>query len=59
MNTSYLPARLHELYPLDIIPLEEIPQEGEEDFYVLDKIADRIIQRLEDVGLANFHSPLH
>ena len=49
MDTAKLPTRLHEFYPIDIFPMEGLPQDGEEDFYVLDKISDRIIQRLEDV----------
>jgi hypothetical protein len=55
MDTAKLPTHLHELYPLDSVPLEEIPVEGEEDFYTLNKIVDRIIQKLEDVGNF-FHS---
>jgi len=45
-----LPSRLHELYPLDL-PLKEIPQDGEEDFDVLN---------LDNVGgeiKLNFYSP--
>jgi hypothetical protein len=59
MNTAKLPTRLHALYPLDCVPLEEIPQDGEEDFYVLNQIADRIIQKLDNVGeiKLNFYSP--
>jgi hypothetical protein len=52
MDTAKLPARLHELYPLDYAPLDELPQDGEEDFYQLGKVADRIIQRLEQVRFA-------
>ena len=59
MDTAHLPARLHELYPLDLVPLEEVPQEGEEDFYVLNKVADRIIQKLEEVGGFSSHYFLH
>jgi len=50
MDTAKLPSRLHELYPLDLIPLEGIPQDGEEDFFILNKIADRIIRKLDNVG---------
>ena len=51
MDTACLPARLHELYPLCMVPLENtLPQEGEEDFIVLSEIADRIIQKLQSVS---------
>ena len=57
---SLLPARLHELYPLDLVPLDCIPLEGEEDFIVLNEVADRIIHKLDSVrGINfNFHSVL-
>jgi hypothetical protein len=57
MDTEKLPARLHELYPVDSVPLHEIPRDGEEDFYLLDRVADRILQKLNLVGIF-FYSPL-
>jgi hypothetical protein len=49
MDTARLPARLHELYPLDLVPIEGVPQGGEEDYIVLNEVADRIIRVLESV----------
>jgi hypothetical protein len=48
MDTANLPARLHEFYPLDSVPLD-LPQKGEEDFDALNKVSDRIINKLEQV----------
>lgn len=55
MDTAKLPTRLHELYPIDFLPMEGLPVDGEEDFYVLDKISDRIIKKLDDVGVFVTH----
>jgi hypothetical protein len=50
-----LPARLHELYPLELVNLEGfIPQDGEEDLNLLNEVADRIVQRLGSVGFNIF-----
>jgi hypothetical protein len=49
MDTANLPARLHEFYPLDSVPLDQLPQEGEEDFDSLNNVSDRIIHKLEQV----------
>ena len=51
VDTAKLPTRLHELYPIDFLPMEGLPLNEEEDFYALDKISDRIIKKLEDVGV--------
>jgi hypothetical protein len=50
MNTAKLPARLHEFYPLDTVPLDELPCEGEVDFNSLSNISNRIIHKLEQVN---------
>lgn len=47
---------LHELYPLELVQLEDfIPQDGEEDFIVLNEVAERIIQKLDSVREFNFN----
>ena len=53
MDTAKLPTRLHELYPLDCVPLE-LPQNEEDDFYQLEKVAEHIIQRLKHVWQLKF-----
>ena len=50
MDTARLPTRLHEFYPLDLVPTNEIPQDGEEDFHVLHNVADCIIAKLKNVS---------
>jgi hypothetical protein len=54
MDTARLPTRLHELYPHDLVPVDDLPQEGEEDYYFLHKVADRIIKKLDDVSGLHF-----
>lgn len=48
MNTSNLPSRLHELYPIEDPP-SGLPIDGEEDFFALNAISSRIITKMDQV----------
>ena len=54
MNTAKLPARLHQFYSLEDFPSEGLPQQDEEDYHLLNRIADRVLIKMEAVRLTIF-----